>query len=63
MKDIKDFYDARNDPFYIDKVIADEEKMVASRTDATWTMGWEEVYIKDNEIVDMPFGDTKIPTS
>jgi hypothetical protein len=61
VKDIKDFAEARNDPFYINKVIADEEKMVASREGVSWTIGWEEVYIKDGQIVRMPFGDTEIP--
>lgn len=56
MKDIKDFYDARNDPFYIETVIADEERFVASREGASWTIGWEEVYIKDSEIVNLPHG-------
>ncbi|ETN41587.1 uncharacterized protein HMPREF1541_03523 [Cyphellophora europaea CBS 101466] len=59
VKDIKDFYDARNDPFYIEKVIADEEKFVSNREEASWTIGWEEVYVKDGECVDMPLGDTK----
>lgn len=63
VKDIKDCYNARNDPFYINKVIADEEKLVASREGVSWTIGWEEIYIKDNDIVSMPFGDVSIPSS
>lgn len=59
VRDVQDFIDARNDPFYIQRVIADEEKFVESRENVSWTIGWEEVYIKDNEIVDMPFGDLR----
>ena len=42
VKDIADFADARQDPFYKEHVMPDEEKMV-DRGDAAWTVGWEEV--------------------
>lgn len=57
VRDVQDFVNARQDPFYVEKVIADEEMFVQSREDVSWTMGWEEVYIKDNEIVGMLVGD------
>jgi hypothetical protein len=33
---------------------------MVDRSSANWTIGWEEVYIKDNELVHLPFGDTKV---
>ena len=41
---IEDFANARQDPFYKEHVIADEEKMV-DRASARWMVGWEEVKI------------------
>lgn len=61
VKDIQDFIDARNDPFYTEKVIGDEERMITKDEGMSWTIGWEEVYIKDSEIVRMPSGDTELP--
>lgn len=61
MRKLEDFYNARNDPFYSEHVIADEEKMI-DRSKSGWTIGWEEIYIKDGEIVNLPQGDTKDAT-
>lgn len=44
VRDIADFANARQDPFYKEQVVPDEEKMV-DRGDAAWMMGWEEVKI------------------
>ena len=60
MPEVKCFERAREDPFYKDKVAPDEEKFF-DWSDARWALGWEEVYIKDGEIVDMKEGDTKAP--
>ena len=54
-----DFYRARQDPFYEQYVVADEEKM-ADRSSFTWTVGWEEVYVKNGQCVSLPYGDTNV---
>ena len=60
LPDVKCFERAIEDPFYKEKVMPDEAQFI-DFSDATWTLGWEEVYIKDGVIVDMPEGDTKAP--
>ena len=57
---VRCFERAREDPFYKEKVAPDEERFF-DWSGAAWTLGWEEVYIKDGVIVDMPGGDTKPP--
>jgi EthD domain len=42
VRDVADFAKARQDPFYKEYVIPDEEKM-CDRGDVTWTVGWEEL--------------------
>ena len=60
MPEVKCFERAREDPFYQEKVAPDEQQFF-DWSDARWTLGWEEVYIKDGMIVDMSDGDTKAP--
>ncbi len=55
VKDVADFAKARQDPFYKEYVIPDEEKMV-DRGNASWAVGWEEVKI-DIEGFDRDFAN------
>ena len=59
MPEIKCFEQARADPFYKEKVAPDEQRFF-DWSDAKWTVGWEQVYIKNGAIVDMPEGDTRV---
>ncbi|OAG38794.1 hypothetical protein AYO21_06989 [Fonsecaea monophora] len=56
MPDVSCFHKAREDPYYAEVIAPDEDKLFDWNT-AEWTIGWEEVYIKDGKVVDMPFGD------
>ena len=47
---------ARQDPFYTDQVKPDEEKLFDAES-SNWTIGWEEVYIRDGRALNLPFGD------
>lgn len=60
LPDIKCFERAVEDPFYKEKVMPDEAQFL-DFSNATWTLGWEEVCIKEGVIVDMSAGDTKAP--
>ncbi len=56
MPDISCFLNARNDPYYATHVFPDEQYLF-DWTSAYYTVGYEEVYIKDNKVVDLRFGD------
>ncbi|KIW76498.1 hypothetical protein Z517_11244 [Fonsecaea pedrosoi CBS 271.37] len=56
MPEVSCFHKAREDPYYAEVIAPDEDKLFDWNT-AEWTIGWEEVYIKDGKVVDMPFGD------
>ncbi|OAL30475.1 hypothetical protein AYO22_01673 [Fonsecaea multimorphosa] len=62
MPDVACFHRAREDPYYAEVVAPDEEKLF-DWASAEWTIGWEEVYIKDGKVVDMPFGDAEVSNS
>lgn len=48
VKSVQDFYDARQDPYYKEHVIPDEEKMIQRGPGQMgWIVGWEEVYIDE----------------
>ena len=55
--DIECLAKAREDDFYKDVVRKDEEKFF--EPDVAWTVGWEEVYVRNGKLVDMPFSDTE----
>lgn len=50
VKDIMDIKKSRDDPIFLDQIIADEAKFL-DRSGIGWTIGWEEVYVEDNKIV------------
>lgn len=56
MPDISCFHNARQDPFYLAEVLPDENKLFDWES-AMYNIGWEEVYIKDNKVVELPNGD------
>lgn len=60
MPDISCFHKAREDPYYAEAIAPDEDKLFEWES-ACWTVGWEEVYVKDGKAVDMPFGDAEMP--
>ena len=60
MPDISCFQKAREDPYYASHIAPDEEKLFEWES-ARWTVGWEEIYVKDGKVVDLPFGDSEIP--
>ncbi|KAJ9603538.1 hypothetical protein H2200_011724 [Cladophialophora chaetospira] len=51
MPDAASFHKAREDPYYQAVVFPDEEKLFEWET-AKWTVGWEEVWIKDGKVVE-----------
>lgn len=59
MPDISCFQRARDDPYYRSHILPDEMRLFDWET-CTYQVGWEEVYVKDGEIVDLPYGDTKL---
>ncbi|EXJ73747.1 uncharacterized protein A1O5_03509 [Cladophialophora psammophila CBS 110553] len=56
MPDVSCFQRAREDPYYTEVIAPDEDKLFDWGS-VEWTVGWEEVYIKDGKVVDLPFGD------
>ena len=52
MRDASYFHKAREDPYYKEVVLPDENKLFEWET-MQWTVGWEEVYIKDGKGVEM----------
>ncbi|OAP65489.1 hypothetical protein AYL99_01461 [Fonsecaea erecta] len=62
MPDLSCFQRAREDPYYAE-VIAPDEQRLFDWTSVEWTVGWEEVYIKDGRVVDMPLGDVEVVES
>ncbi|KIW89477.1 uncharacterized protein Z519_09633 [Cladophialophora bantiana CBS 173.52] len=56
MPEISCFQRAREDPYYTEVIAPDEDKLFDWGS-VEWTVGWEEVYIKDGKVVDLPFGD------
>lgn len=57
MPDISCFHKAQQDPFYLTHMLPDEQKLFDWET-TVYQVGWEEIYIKNGKIVDMPNGDT-----
>ncbi|ETI24899.1 hypothetical protein G647_04269 [Cladophialophora carrionii CBS 160.54] len=51
MLDASCFQKAREDPYYEQVVMPDENQLFEWES-AQWTLGWEEVYIKDGKIVE-----------
>lgn len=50
--DVACFQKARDDPFYKEKVQADERKFFETGAeDLAWTVGWEECYIAGGKVV------------
>ena len=62
MPDISCFQKAREDPYYASHIAPDEDKLFDWES-ARWTVGWEEVYVKDGKVVDLPFGDSDFPVT
>ncbi|KIW27882.1 uncharacterized protein PV07_07580 [Cladophialophora immunda] len=62
MPDVSCFQKAREDPYYAEVIAPDEEKLF-DWSSMEWTIGWEEVYIKDGKVVDMPYGDAEVSNS
>ncbi|KIY00635.1 uncharacterized protein Z520_03298 [Fonsecaea multimorphosa CBS 102226] len=56
MADIESFYKFRQDPYYSSHVDADA-RILFDWNSARWTVGWEEVYVKDGRVVEMPDGE------
>ncbi|OCT52928.1 hypothetical protein CLCR_10886 [Cladophialophora carrionii] len=51
MLDASCFQKAREDPYYEQFILPDENQLFEWES-AQWTVGWEEVYIKDGKIVE-----------
>lgn len=50
--DVACFQKARDDPFYKEKVQADEGKFFETgASDLAWTVGWEEVYVAEGKVL------------
>ncbi|KAL6250083.1 hypothetical protein RBB50_002384 [Rhinocladiella similis] len=56
MPDISCCYHARQDPFYLTTVLPDDNKLF-DWDSAVYNIGWEESYIKDNKVVELPDGN------
>lgn len=56
MADIKDFYRFRQDSYYKSHVDVDARTLFNWQS-ARWTVGWEEVYVKDGKVVNMTDGE------
>ena len=48
--DMMDIKQSRDDPVFLERIKADEEKFFDVRA-AACTIGWEEVYVADNKLV------------
>lgn len=53
--DLGSYEEGRQEKYYKETVAPDEEKML-DMTRTQITVGWEECYIEDGKIVDMPKG-------
>lgn len=50
VKDIMDIKKSRDDPDFLEKIRPDEENFF-DVPGMAWTIGWDEVYVKDGKIV------------
>ena len=53
MPSVSCLHKARQDPYYEEVVVPDENRLYDWET-ARWTYGWEEVYIEDGKVVEGP---------
>jgi hypothetical protein len=50
----------QQDPYFLSDVFPDEQRFI-DWDSAFYSIGWEEVYIKDGRVVDLPYGDYAPP--
>lgn len=54
MADTSCFAKFQEDPYFVSDVFPDEQKFIDWDT-AVWRVGWEEVYIEDGKVVNLPY--------
>lgn len=59
VKDITDIKKSRDDPLFLEQIMADEERFFDT-AGVAWTIGWEEVYVEDNKLA--PEGQIRLNT-
>lgn len=56
MADISCFAKFQEDPYFLSEIIPDEQRFI-DWDSAFYRVGWEEVYVQDGKVVNLPYED------